>query len=108
MESPKIAIMELYSRYESTETPRQGLRSWTGTRCDLLSVVNCRARRQSDDRAGTKAPVPLDDLLKRVSKNEHPCSVDTGPRSGGSLLMAAPYCPRRGDIVWLSFDPQAG
>ena len=28
----KIAIMELYSRYESTETPRQkALRSWTGT-----------------------------------------------------------------------------
>jgi hypothetical protein len=28
----KIAIMELYSRYESTETPRQkSLRSWTGT-----------------------------------------------------------------------------
>jgi mRNA interferase MazF len=22
--------------------------------------------------------------------------------------MAAPYCPRRGDVVWLSFDPQAG
>ena len=22
--------------------------------------------------------------------------------------MASPYCPRRGDIVWLSFDPQAG
>lgn len=22
--------------------------------------------------------------------------------------MAARYCPRRGDIVWLSFDPQAG
>lgn len=22
--------------------------------------------------------------------------------------MAAPYCPRRGDLVWLSFDPQAG
>jgi hypothetical protein len=28
----KIAIMELYSRYESTETPKQkALRSWTGT-----------------------------------------------------------------------------
>ena len=28
----KIAIMELYSRYESTETPRQkALRSWAGT-----------------------------------------------------------------------------
>ena len=22
--------------------------------------------------------------------------------------MAASYCPRRGDLVWLSFDPQAG
>ena len=22
--------------------------------------------------------------------------------------MAPPYCPRRGDIVWLTFDPQAG
>ncbi len=22
--------------------------------------------------------------------------------------MSSPYCPRRGDIVWLSFDPQAG
>jgi mRNA interferase MazF len=22
--------------------------------------------------------------------------------------MASPYCPRRGDVVWLSFDPQAG
>ena len=22
--------------------------------------------------------------------------------------MAAAYCPRQGDIVWLSFDPQAG
>ena len=22
--------------------------------------------------------------------------------------MPAPYCPDRGDIVWLSFDPQAG
>lgn len=22
--------------------------------------------------------------------------------------MPAPYCPRRGDIVWLSFTPQAG
>ena len=22
--------------------------------------------------------------------------------------MAVPYCPRRGDLVWLSFDPQAG
>ncbi len=22
--------------------------------------------------------------------------------------MATPYCPRRGDLVWLSFDPQAG
>jgi len=22
--------------------------------------------------------------------------------------MALPYCPRRGDIVWLSFHPQAG
>jgi hypothetical protein len=28
----KVAIMELYSRYESTETPKQkALRSWTGT-----------------------------------------------------------------------------
>jgi len=22
--------------------------------------------------------------------------------------MGAPYCPRRGDVVWLSFAPQAG
>ncbi|MBU4271978.1 MAG: endoribonuclease MazF [Planctomycetes bacterium] len=22
--------------------------------------------------------------------------------------MPSPYCPRRGDVVWLSFDPQAG
>lgn len=22
--------------------------------------------------------------------------------------MSAPYCPQRGDIVWLSFNPQAG
>jgi mRNA interferase MazF len=22
--------------------------------------------------------------------------------------MAASYCPRRGDLVWLNFDPQAG
>ena len=22
--------------------------------------------------------------------------------------MALPYCPRRGDIVWLDFDPQSG
>jgi mRNA interferase MazF len=22
--------------------------------------------------------------------------------------MAAAYCPKRGDIVWLAFDPQAG
>ncbi len=22
--------------------------------------------------------------------------------------MAVPYCPRRGDLVWLSFDPQTG
>jgi mRNA interferase MazF len=22
--------------------------------------------------------------------------------------MAAPYCPRQGDVVWLNFDPQAG
>ena len=22
--------------------------------------------------------------------------------------MARPYCPRRGDVVWLSFTPQAG
>ncbi|MBA4388625.1 MAG: mRNA-degrading endonuclease [Verrucomicrobia bacterium] len=22
--------------------------------------------------------------------------------------MAAPYCPRRGDVVWLMFNPQAG
>ena len=22
--------------------------------------------------------------------------------------MASRYCPRRGDVVWLSFDPQAG
>jgi len=22
--------------------------------------------------------------------------------------MAAPYCPKRGDVVWLTFNPQAG
>lgn len=22
--------------------------------------------------------------------------------------MAAAYCPRRGDVIWLSFDPQSG
>ena len=22
--------------------------------------------------------------------------------------MAVPYCPRRGDVVWLTFNPQAG
>ena len=22
--------------------------------------------------------------------------------------MAAPYCPKRGDVVWLAFSPQAG
>jgi mRNA interferase MazF len=24
------------------------------------------------------------------------------------MVMASPYCPRRGDLVWLSFDPQSG
>jgi mRNA interferase MazF len=24
------------------------------------------------------------------------------------MVMASPYTPRRGDIVWLCFDPQAG